>query len=58
MTNLEKRKYIPNKDYINQINKAQTSWKAGVYDEYSKMTIADMMRRSGGKLGFTFPKSR
>lgn len=58
ISNLKTRKYVPNKDYIHQINKAQTSWKAGVYDEYRKMTIADMMRRSGSKHRFTLPKPR
>ena len=35
--------------FIEKINTAQNSWKAGVYPEYEKMTIEEMLRRRGGR---------
>lgn len=40
--------YLPNELFVNQINKAQTSWKAELYDEYKNFNIRDMIGRSGG----------
>ncbi|XP_033647761.1 dipeptidyl peptidase 1-like [Asterias rubens] len=35
--------------FIEKINTAQNSWKAGVYPEYEKMTIEEMLQRRGGR---------
>ncbi|KAK6167586.1 hypothetical protein SNE40_021577 [Patella caerulea] len=50
-------KYTMNEDYINKINKHQSSWKATLYKEYGQYTLKDMTRRAGGrKSAKAFPK--
>ncbi|XP_022104025.1 dipeptidyl peptidase 1-like isoform X2 [Acanthaster planci] len=44
-----KQLYKIDRDLINKINAAQSSWKAGVYPEYEKMTVEEMVRRRGGR---------
>ena len=58
LTNLENRKFIPNQKFIDQINRAQSSWKAVVYDKYSGMSVAQLIARAGGPKRFYFPKPR
>ncbi|CAH1257400.1 CTSC [Branchiostoma lanceolatum] len=41
--------YKTNLDFIEQINGAQSSWRAGVYPEYEKFTHAGLIRRAGGR---------
>eukprot|EP00794_Sanderia_malayensis_P005978 gene5978-6674_t len=41
--------YVQNKDFIQQINNVQKSWKAVAYEEYNDFSIGDMIRRAGGK---------
>ena len=55
-TNLENRKFIPNQEFIDQINRAQSSWKAVVYDKYRGMTVAQLIARAGGPKRLNFPK--
>ena len=45
--NLE-RKYIPNKNFISEINAAQNLWQATHYPSMSGMTLEGLMRRAGG----------
>ena len=52
------RKFIPNHDFVDQINSVQSSWKAEVYEEYKGKTMEQLMRRAGGPKKFDFPKSR
>lgn len=49
---------MPNYKFIDEINSAQRSWKAGVYADYSRMTMAQMMFRAGGPKKFDFPQPR
>lgn len=49
---------MPNYKFIDEINNAQQSWKAGVYADYSRMTMAQMMFRAGGPKKFDFPQPR
>ena len=58
LTDLENRKFIPNKEFVNEINNAQSSWKAVVYDEYRGMTVAQLINKAGGPKRLKFPKSR
>lgn len=58
LTELQKRKFIPNHKFINQINSVQSSWKAVVYEDYSGMTVAQLMYRAGGLKRFDFPQPR
>ena len=57
-SSLRNRKFIPNHEFVDQINSVQSSWKAGVYEEYNGMTVEQLMRRAGGPKKFDFPKSR
>ena len=54
----ENRRFMPNYEFINEINSAQQSWKAGVYADYTRMTMAQMMFRAGGPKKFDFPQPR
>lgn len=45
-------------ELVAAINSHQSSWKATVYPEYEKYTIADMIRRSGGKKKMRKPFTR
>ena len=58
LANLENRKFIPNQEFVDQINIAQRSWKAVVYDEYRGMTVAQLFARAGGPKRLHFPKPR
>ena len=58
LSTLRDRKFIPNQDFVDQINSVQSSWKAGVYGEYKGMTMEQLMRRAGGANKFDFPKTR
>ena len=58
MTDLDNRRFIPNQEFVNQINNAQSSWKAVVYDEYTGMTVAQLISRAGGSKRLNFPKPR
>ena len=55
---LRTRKFIPNLEFVDQINNVQSSWKAGVYEEYNGMTVEQLMRRAGGRKKFDSPKTR
>ena len=55
---LRNRKFSPNHEFVDQINSVQSSWKAGVYEEYNGMTVEQLMRRAGGPKMFDFPKTR
>ena len=55
---LRNRKFIPNHEFVDKINSVQSSWKAGVYEEYNGMTVEQLMRRAGGPRKFDFPKTR
>lgn len=57
-TEIEHKKFIPNYDFIDEINNAQHSWKAVAYADYSKMTVAQMILRAGGPKRFDFPPPR
>ena len=57
-SSLRNRKFIPNHEFVDQINSVQSSWKAGVYEEYNGMTVEQLMRRAGGPKKFDFLKSR
>ena len=58
LTDLENRKFIPNQAFVNEVNNAQSSWKAVVYDEYKGMTVAQLISRAGGPKRINFPKPR
>ena len=58
LTDLENRKFIPNQEFVDKINNAQSSWKAVVYDEYRGMTVAQLISRAGGPKRLNFPKPR
>ena len=58
LTDLENRKFIPNQAFVNEVNNAQSSWKAVVYDEYKGMTVAELISRAGGPKRINFPKPR
>ncbi|KAL5018530.1 hypothetical protein ScPMuIL_004252 [Solemya velum] len=49
--------YQPNKDFIREINSVQKSWTAAVYPEHGKMTIKQLLHRSGGPKTISFPKT-
>ena len=51
-------KFSPNHEFVDQMNSVQSSWKAGVYEEYNGMTVEQLMRRAGGPKMFDFPKTR
>ena len=55
---LGNREFIPNHEFVDQINSVQSSWKAGVYEEYNGMTVEQLMRRAGGPKMFDFPRTR
>ena len=57
-SSLRNRKFIPNHEFVDQVNSVQSSWKAGVYEEHNGMTMEQLMRRAGGPKKFDFPKSR
>lgn len=48
--------FIPNQKFIDQVNSAQNSWKAVVYEEYSRMTVAQLIARGGWPKKLHFPK--
>ncbi|XP_058961544.2 dipeptidyl peptidase 1-like [Pocillopora verrucosa] len=54
--NAVNHEFIPNREFIDQINSAQSSWKAVVYEEYSGMTTAQLISRGGGLKRQNFPK--
>ena len=56
--NAVKHEFIPNREFIDQINSAQSSWKAVVFEEYSGMTTAQLISRGGGLKRQNFPKPR
>ena len=56
--NAVNHEFIPNREFIDQINSAQSSWKAVVYEEYSGMTTAQLISRGGGLKRQNFPKPR
>jgi len=58
LTDLENRKFIPNLEFVNEINNAQNAWRAVVYAEYKGMTVAQLISRAGGPKRFNFPKPR
>ena len=43
--------YGLNGRFVDEINRHQSSWKAGVYEEYQNYTINDMIQRAGGRKG-------
>ena len=49
------RKYVENKEFIEQINKQQSMWKAASYPELSKLTLKDLQRRAGGTAKLKLP---
>ncbi|XP_041360896.1 dipeptidyl peptidase 1-like [Gigantopelta aegis] len=52
------RKYIPNVEFINDINKEQKLWRADLYWEYRHWSNADLLQRAGGfRSGRAFPKT-
>ena len=55
---LENRKFTTNYELISQINNFQKSWKAVVYEDYSRMTVTQLMSHAGGPKRFTFPRTR
>lgn len=54
----DNRKFIPNQEFVDQINNVQSSWKAVVYEDYSGMTVAQLIARAGGPNRLNFPKPR
>ena len=58
LSELENPKYVPNPEFVDEINSVQSSWKAAMYDEYNGMTVAQLMRRAGGLKRFDFPQPR
>eukprot|EP00118_Oscarella_pearsei_P028816 m.3010 g.3010 ORF g.3010 m.3010 type:complete len:457 (+) comp9006_c0_seq1:42-1412(+) len=44
----EERMYRPSQAFVDEINAAQSSWKAALYPELSHYTLAEMRARSGG----------
>ena len=58
LTDLENRKFNPSQEFVNEINNAQSSWKAVVYDKYRGMTVAELISRAGGPKKLNFPKPR
>ena len=58
LTDLENRKFIPNQEFVDKINNAQSSWKTVVYDEYREMNVAQLISRAGGPKRLNFPKPR
>lgn len=54
----DNRKFIPNQEFVDQINNLQSSWKAVVYEDYSGMTVAQLIARAGGPNRLNFPKPR
>ena len=55
---LDNRRFIPNQEFVDEINNAQSAWRAAVYDEYKGMTVAQLISRAGGPKKFNFPKPR
>ena len=55
---LENRRFIPNEEFVDEINNAQSAWRAAVYDVYKGMTVAQLISRAGGPKRFNFPKPR
>lgn len=58
LTDLENRKFIPNQEFVDEINNAQSAWRAVVYDKYRGMTVAQLISRAGGLKRLNFPKPR
>lgn len=54
----DNKKFIPNQEFVDQINNVQSSWKAVVYEDYSGMTVAQLIARAGGPNRLNFPKPR
>lgn len=52
----DNRKFVPNQEFVDQINNAQSSWKAVVYEHYSGMTVAQLIAHAGGPNRLNFPK--
>ena len=55
---VENRKFIPSQEFVDEINSAQSAWKAVVYDKYRGMTVAQLISRAGGPKRLNFPKPR
>ena len=45
---LDKVEYHGNKKFIEQINAAQSSWRAKLYPQFEGKTLGDMLRIRGG----------
>ena len=58
LTEFENRKFVPNQEFVDKINNAQSTWKAVVCEEYSGMTVAQLISRAGGPKKLNFPKPR
>lgn len=60
LADLEKRKIIPNQEFVEEINNAHSDWsrRTVVQDEYKEMTVAQLIFRAGGPKRFNFPKQR
>lgn len=58
LTDFENKNFVHNLEFIDQINSAQDSWEAAVYEEYSEMTLAELMYRAGGLKRFHSPEPR
>lgn len=46
---LQQLKFRTNYDFINEINKKQSLWKATAYRDMEDMTLEDLVRRAGGR---------
>lgn len=46
---LQQLKFRTNYDFIDQINKKQSLWKATAYRDMEAMTLEDLVRRAGGR---------
>jgi len=54
----EEKLYEKNLEYIDQINRVQSSWKATHYDFMSKMKISDLIKMAGGTKSYIAQKPR
>lgn len=55
---LENKQFQTDKDYINRINKIQSSWKASHYDFLNKLTVGELIKMAGGKKSRLISKPR
>lgn len=42
--------YRYNRNFVSSINAKQSSWVAGIYPEYERMTLGDHLKRAGGRV--------